>query len=189
MDLAAYWEAVYQSKAPSLATRGQRSTRASASLSTMSTTYSIGELASAVDLPASTIRYYEREGLLEPAGRSESNYRLYGEQSLDRLTFIRAAQASGLALDDIKRVMALRAGRAEACPDVQQLLERRLADTEARLAQLRRVRAVLRSSLSACKESAPTGRCQTIDGLDRRARLIRGAAKPAAQKKSRKRKP
>ena len=155
----------------------------------MSVTYSIGELATAAGVPASTVRHYEREGLLVPDGRSESNYRLYGERSLDRLTFIRAAQASGLALDDVKQLLAVRDGTTAPCREVQLLLECRLEDTEQRLAHLRRVRSVLRASLSACKVSAARGRCQVIHDLDTSARRLKGGAEPKPQKKSRKSKP
>jgi DNA-binding transcriptional MerR regulator len=160
-----------------------------ASLWSMSRTYSIGELAAAVGLPASTVRYYEREGLLVPDGRTESNYRVYGGRSLDRLTFIRAAQASGLVLDDVKRLLALRDGCAAPCHEVQELLERRLAEAEQRLLDLRRVRSVLRSSLALCKEAEATGRCQVIEDLGRGTAGGRGRSRPASRKKLRNRQP
>jgi len=52
----------------------------------------ISKLATAADVPPDTIRYYERMGLLPPTGRSGSGYRLYGEQTVERLRFIRGAQ-------------------------------------------------------------------------------------------------
>ena len=69
----------------------------------MASPYTIGQLARAAGLPTSTLRYYERAGLLEPTGRSEGNYRLYGEEALERLRFIRAAQATGLNRASIPR--------------------------------------------------------------------------------------
>ena len=53
----------------------------------------IGQLAKAIDVPTSTVRFYEREGLRKPSARSASNYRLYTKWDLERLRFIRAAQA------------------------------------------------------------------------------------------------
>ena len=155
----------------------------------MSTTYSIGQLATAAGLPPSTIRYYERSGLLVPDGRTDSNYRVYGERSLERLSFLRAAQASGLTLDDVRILLALRDGSSEPCHEVRQVLERRLAEADSRLAQMRRVRAFLRSSLAACESSGQNGRCQTIDGLDQRARALKSSLNRAAKKKSGIRKP
>ncbi|MGQ0553002.1 MAG: heavy metal-responsive transcriptional regulator [Planctomycetota bacterium] len=134
----------------------------------MSTSYSIGELAAAANLPASTIRHYEREGLLLPAGRSESNYRLYGQNSLERLRFIRAAQASGLVLDDVKVLLSIRDGGAAPCRDVQAVLSRRLEEIEQRLQDLRRVRGALRSAVAACRGAGEeAGKCEVIARLDR----------------------
>jgi len=66
----------------------------------------ISQLAKATGFPVSTIRFYERRGLLRPAGRSSGNYRLYGRGAGERLTFIRAAQAAGFELPEIKALLA-----------------------------------------------------------------------------------
>ena len=63
--------------------------------------FTIGELAKAARVPTSTVRYYEREGILRPAGRSSSNYRLYAKEDIERLRFIRGAQATGFTLRDV----------------------------------------------------------------------------------------
>lgn len=70
---------------------------------------SIGELARRAGVPASTVRHYERRGLLQPGGRTGGNYRLYGPAELARLRFIRAARASGFRLADVGELLALRA--------------------------------------------------------------------------------
>ncbi len=62
----------------------------------------IGQLAAQADVPTSTVRYYERRGLLRCEGRTRANYRQYGEATLERLRFIRAAQAAGFTLVDIR---------------------------------------------------------------------------------------
>ena len=63
--------------------------------------YTISQLARAAETPTTTVRYYERIGLFEPADRSQNNYRLYSDESLRKLRFIRAAQAIGFTLDDV----------------------------------------------------------------------------------------
>jgi MerR family mercuric resistance operon transcriptional regulator len=135
----------------------------------MSATYSISELASAAHVAVSTVRYYEREGLLLPDGRTESRYRVYGQRSLVRLRFIRSAQTSGLALSDVKALLSLRDNDTVPCGDVRLLLGRRLEETEQRLADLRHVRALLRSSLEACREQPESGPCRVIRRLDEKA--------------------
>ena len=67
----------------------------------------IGQLAKATGIPQTTIRFYEREGLLLPEGRSSGNYRLYSRAAAERLTFVRTAQAAGFKLPEVKAILAL----------------------------------------------------------------------------------
>ena len=129
----------------------------------------IGELAKAADVPISTVRYYERTGILKPSGRSASNYRLYSEEDAQRLRFIRAAQASGFTLQDMKELL-----RPAPCGKVQGVIEHRLEVVETRMRELRHVRRVLRHSLEECHEHERTGRCRVVDDLSTRARRPRG---------------
>ncbi|BAZ47239.1 transcriptional regulator (plasmid) [Chondrocystis sp. NIES-4102] len=64
----------------------------------------IGELSDRVGISAHTIRYYERLGLLEPPRRTESQYRIYGQENEERLRFIQKAKKFGLSLDEIKQL-------------------------------------------------------------------------------------
>ena len=89
----------------------------------------IGELANAAGVPSSTVRYYERAGLLRASARSASNYRLYSEQDLQRLRFIRAAQATGFTLLDVTQLL-----RPAACGKVQDLIEERLKEIRTAMA-------------------------------------------------------
>src|SRR5262249_42122032 len=87
----------------------------------MKTTYTIGQLARATGVPTSTVRYYERMGLLRPSGRTSGNYRVYGEEALERVRFIRAAQATGFTREDITALLNLRDGTTAGCQAVQTL--------------------------------------------------------------------
>lgn len=124
----------------------------------------ISELARAADVPTTTVRYYERAGLLLPTTRSGSGYRLYGPQALERLRFIRAAQAVGFALEDTAALFELGTSGGELCQtEVSALLERRLAETEERLRDLKRVRAHLSAALTRCRDS--NGECAVMREL------------------------
>lgn len=127
--------------------------------------FTIGQLAKEAGVPTSTVRYYERIGLVAPEGRSSGNYRVYTTQALERLRFIRAAQATGFTLDDVTALLNLRDGTTAPCKEVQTLVEDRLADTEQRLQDLRHVQSVLKASLNMCRRSERTGRCHVIDDL------------------------
>jgi MerR family mercuric resistance operon transcriptional regulator len=132
----------------------------------MSTEYTIGRLAAAADIPTSTVRYYERIGLLTPNDRSEGNYRLYSEESLERLRFIRAAHAAGFTLDDVATLLGLRVAANAPCEDVQLLMEQRLAEVKSRMDELRHVERVLKSFLKKCRQTSRKGHCAVLDKLN-----------------------
>ncbi len=127
--------------------------------------YTIGRLAREAGVPASTVRYYERSRILRPDGRTDGNYRIYGPEALERLRFIRAAQAIGLTLDDITTLLDFRDGRTAPCREVQTLIEERLSELKKRLEQLRHVQAVLHTSLQMCRRTERRGRCEIIEKL------------------------
>jgi DNA-binding transcriptional MerR regulator len=127
--------------------------------------YTIGQLARAVGVPTSTLRYYERAKILRPDGRTGGNYRVYGAAALERLRFIRAAQANGFTLEDISDLLSFRDGTTARCKQVQALIKDRLVDLRKRMEQMREVEVVLRSSLKMCRQFERTGRCQVIDNL------------------------
>lgn len=103
----------------------------------------IGELASRSGVTAKTIRYYEAIGLVPRPPRSSSGYRDYDESAADRLAFIRAAQAAGLTLGQIRSVIALRDEGEAPCGYVTDLLQSRAAELERRIAELTALRAEL----------------------------------------------
>ena len=127
--------------------------------------YRIGELAEAAGVPTSTVRYYERRRLLPPPARTAANYRVYDAAALDRLRFIRAAQATGFTLEDVALLLDLRDGATEPCDEVQALIQERLADTEQRLADLHHVREVLASSLDLCRSTDAAETCEVLEQL------------------------
>src|SRR5437867_9826856 len=124
----------------------------------------IGELARAVDVPTSTIRFYERRGLLKPDARTSSNYRTYTARTAERLKFIRAAQASGFHLKDIREMLALTYSDDPPCAEVAALIERRLQDVRHRLRELKRVNRALTVSLKSCCKGGPDW-CNEIERL------------------------
>lgn len=132
----------------------------------MSGPYTISELAKAVGVPTTTLRYYERVGLLAPEGRTAGNYRLYSDASLQRLRFIRAAQATGFTLDDVRALLGSQEGRTASCRKVQGLIEERLSGIEQQLKDLRAVRRVLKSALQKCRDTEQDGCCRVVESLN-----------------------
>ncbi len=127
--------------------------------------YTIGQLARAADVPTSTVRYYERRGLLRPDSRSEGNYRIYGGAALERLLFARSAQAAGFTLSNISALLRFRDGDAAPCQEVQTLITSRLDQVTEQMDHLEHVQRMLRKWLRVCREAERTGQCGVLEGL------------------------
>jgi DNA-binding transcriptional MerR regulator len=129
----------------------------------MTETMTIGELANRAGVAGSTVRYYERRGLLRPAGRTQANYRIYGPESVARLQFIRAAQTSGLSLDDIRTLLGFSDGTVAPCEEVQAVIDSRLGHVRNQVKELRRVQRALERLHDACGSSDRRGPCPAIE--------------------------
>lgn len=104
----------------------------------------IGELAALSGVPVKTIRYYEEIGVLAAPARTHSGYRSYDDDVVDHLAFVRAAQAVGLTLGEIRQVVALRERGQTPCTHVVELLEQRASEIDQRITELHRLRGELR---------------------------------------------
>jgi DNA-binding transcriptional MerR regulator len=127
----------------------------------------IGETAGQSGVPAKTIRFWEDRGLLPPPARTPAGYRDYGPAILERLAFIRHAQAAGLTLGAIRQVLDIRGGGQPPCVHVTALIAQRLSEVEARLAELTRARdqlAALADRAAAQDPADCRGYCSIITG-------------------------
>ncbi len=95
----------------------------------------IGELAKRAAVNRETVRYYERRRLLPRPSRSVSGYRIYSEDALKRLRFIRHAKALGFSLREIRELLALRVNSVGACAKVQERTATKIADIDKREAR------------------------------------------------------
>src|SRR5258707_8711738 len=116
----------------------------------------IGEVVGRAGVPAKTIRFWEDRHLLPPPARTPAGYRDYDPAILERLAFIRHAQAAGLTLDAIGQVLDIGDGGQPPCVHVAGLIARRLTEVEARLPELARTPDHLAAlaALPAAKEPA-----------------------------------
>jgi DNA-binding transcriptional MerR regulator len=125
----------------------------------------IGEVAGQSGVPAKTIRFWEDQHLLPAPARTRAGYRDYGPAILERLAFIRHAQAAGLSLEHIRQVLDIRDGGRPPCIHVAGLIARRLAEVEARLSELARARDQLASLAARAAAQDPAdcrGYCSII---------------------------
>ncbi|MDR2442261.1 MAG: MerR family transcriptional regulator, partial [Deltaproteobacteria bacterium] len=102
--------------------------------------YKIGQLAQLTDCQVVTVRFYEKEGLLEKPTRGENGYRLYGPEDIERLKFIRHCRDHGIALSDIKVLLKLRQAPEGNCQPVDDMIEGLIGRLEDQLRSLRRLR-------------------------------------------------
>jgi DNA-binding transcriptional MerR regulator len=126
----------------------------------------IGEVSKRSGMGIEALRFYERSGLLERPPRTESGYRVYDEAVLERLAFIKQAQALGFALDEVKRIVDdARAGKSP-CDEVREIVRRRLDELDARMREMRRYRAELAKTLEEWDRvgRAPGHICGLIEG-------------------------
>lgn len=90
----------------------------------------IGELAAQTGCDVQTVRYYEREGLLEAPDRDASGYRRYAERHLQRMQFIRHCRSLDVPLSDVRQLLAFAAAPDQACADVNNLLDEHIAQVQ-----------------------------------------------------------
>jgi MerR family copper efflux transcriptional regulator len=125
----------------------------------------IGELAARADVNIDTIRYYERRGLLEPPERLASGYRTYGTGAVQRVSFIRRAQAVGFTLHEIEDLLALWNDSADSCKAVEERarVARERIDTNIR--DLTRMRRALDQYVAACQHRPALDACPLLQEL------------------------
>lgn len=127
----------------------------------------IGEVARRATIGVDTLRYYEKLGLLAPAGRTDSGYRLYDDAVFERLSFIRKAQSIGFTLEEIGRIVADAADGKLPCEEVRRMAANRLVELDERLRELNRLRRDLKKTLAAWEREGESEGvvCGLIEGL------------------------
>ena len=124
----------------------------------------IGQAAKASGLTAKMLRYYERIGLLAPAGRTDSGYRQYGAEDLRVLAFVRRSRELGFSLEEIRQLLSLWQDRQRASADVKALAKRHIAELDQKIAELTRLRSTLGELISCCHGDA-SPECPILDTL------------------------
>lgn len=130
--------------------------------------YRIGEAARLVGMSVEGLRFYERRGLVRPARRATSGYRLYSQAQVDTLRFIRAAQEMGFSLREIQGLLTLRQGAESSCRSMRSQLHDKLATVQRRIELLREFERDLVASIALCDgqiAADETGCCPVLEDL------------------------
>ncbi len=113
--------------------------------------FQIGELAKRCGVSADTLRFYEKNALISPAGRSDSGYRLYDEANQKQVSFILKAKELGLSLEEIRELLEIRLEATEhSCAEVKSITSAKLALIDEKIEDLTRIRSALKKINDAC---------------------------------------
>lgn len=130
-------------------------------------TLTIGKVARRAGIGVETVRFYEREGLIDEPPRKTSGYRQFPEETVLRLRFIRHAKDLGFTLREIKELLDLRSDGKRACDEVRALAEAKIADIEEKIALLQRMRTTLGELVIACKSNKKTEPCPILRAIEK----------------------
>jgi DNA-binding transcriptional MerR regulator len=131
----------------------------------MGATFRIGDLAKRTGVKVVTIRYYEQAGLLPVCERTTGNYRVYAQEHLERLNFVRRCRDLGFSLEQIKDMLLLSASESPMCADVCDVAAGHLKEVELKIADLRRLASELRRLRSSCNGKYSSRECRIIAAL------------------------
>lgn len=137
----------------------------------------IGRAAKAVGVNIETVRYYERLNLLKPTARRPSGYRLYGDEEIRRLRFIKNAQALGFTLREITDLLNLRVRSSAQCGAVQRKAHEKLVQVERKVRDLQALARSLRGLIRACENGQATDACPIVESLEKQRRKDNGTGK------------
>jgi Cd(II)/Pb(II)-responsive transcriptional regulator len=129
----------------------------------------ISELAKKSDCHIETIRYYEREGILPEPQRSLSGYRIYQQEHLEELLFIRHCRSLDMPLAEIKELLNFRHHPQMACNEIDQLLERHMNIVKERIAQLQQLDKQLKMLRRSCGVQSTVAECGILQSLNTQA--------------------
>ena len=133
---------------------------------------SIGQVADAAEVNVQTLRYYERVGLLPVPKRSRSGYRMYGEDTVRVVTFVKRAQELGFTLKEIKELLKFRTAGLQKREAVRAAAAAKVADIDARIQDLTAIRAALSSLVKTCACQGGKPECPILEALEEK--LVKG---------------
>lgn len=135
----------------------------------------VGELARRAHVNRETVRYYERRRLLPRPSRTISGYRVFSDDAVRRLRFIRHAKELGFSLNEIRELLALRVNSIDTCDRVRARAEIKLADIHKKIRALQHMRDALSELVTACTRRGTTKDCPILDSLEANDRLAQEA--------------
>ena len=125
----------------------------------------IGQLAQKAAVNVQTVRFYEREQLLEPSERLASGYRKFDRHSVERIRFIRNAQRIGYSLEEIRELLEIRVNDENPCDHVRELTKAKIHEVDEKIEVLHELRSRLEKLSALCDHGGPEGECPILEIL------------------------
>ena len=122
----------------------------------------IGQVAERANVNIETIRYYERFGLMPEVPRTESRYRLFPVEIVERIKFIKRAQELGFTLTEIKKLLSVSDGEEYDCYDIRQFALQKIDEVEQKIFDLEKIKATLHNLSIQCPANGPTDNCPIL---------------------------
>ena len=131
----------------------------------------IGKLAEMTGVSADTLRYYEKMGLLEGTPRSQAGYRLYDQDAVRVVRFIRGAKELSFTLDEIRQLLTLKQSDKSTCGEILKHTEAKIKEAEHRIKDLKEIRKVLKALAEQCPaDDTPSDCCPILDHISRKVK-------------------
>ncbi|MBU0729611.1 MAG: MerR family DNA-binding protein [Proteobacteria bacterium] len=125
----------------------------------------IGKLAKSAGIGIETVRFYEKQGLLDPPPRTESNYRIYPDEEIVKLRFIKRAKTLGFSLNEIKGLILLTHDPHATKADIKRRTDEKIKDIRQKIEDLTRMLGALEHLAGACDGHGPVAECPIIEAL------------------------
>lgn len=126
----------------------------------------IGQVARQAGVKVETVKFYERQGLIDQPPRPAFGYREYPPQTVARIRFIRRAQGLGFSLKEIAELLGLRHTPETSCAEIKARAEAKIVDIERKREDLRKMQEVLQRLAETCKGEGPVSECPILEAMD-----------------------
>ncbi|QBK25307.1 Hg(II)-responsive transcriptional regulator [Ureibacillus thermophilus] len=127
--------------------------------------YRIGELADKCNVNKETIRYYERKGLIKETSRTDSGYRMYSEETVKRIGFIKRMQELGFSLSEIHKLLGVVDKDEVRCADMYSFVSQKIGEVQQRIKDLKRIENMLNNLKESCPNEEQLHECPIIESL------------------------
>ena len=135
-------------------------------VNTESKSYTAGQLAKVANVNIQTVRFYDRQGILKPASRTEAGYRVYDKEGVKRLNFIIQAKELGFSLKEIKEFLELRVQSVQTCDRVRKKTTEKLKDIQNKIAHLKKLEKTFKDLIGDCENRVISDQCPILEKME-----------------------